>query len=620
MLGISTTQIKSVSVGSWAHNDILAMERGGNCWVNTVYEAQLVKKRQCQKPTDSSEMLQRHAFCHLKYVKRWYYCENMPKAVTKDTKDGDSSIYAVSSVKESPSTTPKNWEEPVDFSKLDGDPWWEPSTDDSFATSTTAANSSFDSNHSRPSNISSSNNSSTCVSSDSPRGEVSSPPRRRATRRMSTGGIAFVPNGESAMPPSAFLGHSNDLSHGGISAGDNATISPSSLWSSAVSSIRSPGTPSRSRQQRRCSIDSSFAAPINSPESRFDRHSHIGPSKNNGNDGPSPQKARAVRRSSMSGREPVQTDESAISSMRSPGTPSRRRQQRRSSIGSSFAATTNPSESHDLGRLGNDGSSNNHGSSGPSLQRPRAARRASTSGSEPVPMDEWVISSMRSPGSPSRRRQHRRSSIGGAFPSSYSTPSQPSVNPRLTLTLPGKGLDMAHNTKKPARRFSLPDFIDDDFIDSVVVKPQVIDMEMSSRSFGFHDPSTSNEPRTHQRHRNSISKVSQAGGLVPQPDREIARPCTIRDRRRGSISNTSQGAASRTNPRQMRRASISGPAIKPDDAITASAPRQRRRGSINAYSQGLTYLHPNGDTTQRQSLAFLRESLGTMNASEAPKW
>jgi len=244
MLEISTSQIKSVTVGSWTHNDILAMARGGNRWVNTVYEAQLLKKnRQCQKPTKSSEMLQRQAFCSLKYVKRSYYSTDIPKVTTYNENEQDSSSG--------------------------NDPWWEPSKDASLAgTSVTSSDSTFDSsNHSSPSyeaSASNNNNDFTCGSSPS-QGEVvvvTSAPRRRATRRMSTGGIAFAaPNGEAATTPSTYLGFSN--CHESTSAGDSSgSTVPSPLRSSVISSVRSTGTPNQSRQQPHSSIGSSFASPI----------------------------------------------------------------------------------------------------------------------------------------------------------------------------------------------------------------------------------------------------------------------------------------------------------------------------------------------------------------------
>ncbi|CAJ1954815.1 unnamed protein product [Cylindrotheca closterium] len=575
MLEISTTEIKSVSVGYWSQSDILAMEWGGNRWVNSVYEAQLVKKRLCQKPTDSSEMLQRQAFCHLKYVKRWYYCEDIPKAVNEDMKEKGSSLHGVSSVKESPTVTPKKWQKPVNTSKLDDDSWWKPPTDDSFSTYTTAANSSFGSNHSNPRNESPAKTSSTWMSWDSQdEAEVPSSTKRRTTRRMSTGDVAFVPHGELAIPPSTSLPYSNNISHGSISAGDNETTLTASLCFPADSSKRSSLTPSRARQQRRSSVCSSFAAPTNPSESHdLGRHGNGGSPIKNGSARPSPQKPRAVRRASINGLELVPIDESAISSTRSSHTRSRPRR-RRSSIGSPFAAPTNPSETDDLVRYGYGGSSSNNHSAWLSPQKARAVRRASISGSEPIPMDELVISSIRSSDTHSRTRQQRRSSIGSSF-AAHTDPSEAhDLDKHGNAGSSNKNGSAGPSTQEPKPRALRRSLISG--------KEPVIPMDESHIS-SIRSSRTPSRPR--QQRRSSI------GSPFAAPNNRFETHDLGRHGHGGSSNNNGSARTSPQKARAVRRSSISGTGPVPMDespisslrsSRTPSRPRRRRHSSIGS--------------------------------------
>jgi len=200
-----------------------------------------------------------------------------------------------------------------------------------------------------------------------------------------------------------------------------------------------------------------------------------------------------------------------------------------------------------------------------------------------------TFSSVRSPGERRPGWQRHRASIGGGLPSSTVPLTQPSVNPRLRLRPPVTGLDVhsthSSNAKAPARRYSLPDFNEDDCIDSISAKPQPIHMAMRSRSFDVTDPpSSSNQRISGQQRRGSTSGCQ---GFIVQPDDEITASIP-RQRSRGSVSNGSRGASG--TPRQQRRGSTSGCqeliVTQPDDEIIASTPRQRRRGSVSNGSRG----------------------------------
>mmetsp|Transcript_2102 Transcript_2102/g.4748 ORF Transcript_2102/g.4748 Transcript_2102/m.4748 type:complete len:388 (-) Transcript_2102:205-1368(-) len=199
-----------------------------------------------------------------------------------------------------------------------------------------------------------------------------------------------------------------------------------------------------------------------------------------------------------------------------------------------------------------------------------------------------TFSSVRSPGERRPGWQRHRASIGGGLPSSTVPLTQPSVNPRLRLRPPVTGLDVhsthSSNAKAPARRYSLPDFNEDDCIDSISAKPQPIHMAMRSRSFDVTDPpSSSNQRISGQQRRGSTSGCQ---GFIVQPDDEITASIP-RQRSRGSVSNGSRGASG--TPRQQRRGSTSGCQgfiVQPDDEITASSPRQRSGGSVSNGSRG----------------------------------
>ncbi|CAJ1954817.1 unnamed protein product [Cylindrotheca closterium] len=265
MLAIPTTEIKSISVGSWTHSDVLAMERGGNQWVNALYEADLVKKKG-QKPTEASEMLRRQAFCHLKYVRLWYYADENSETPADETSDDELLDFVTSRSERqtrtvSPPSIPENWEKPQIVSTHDDDPWWEPPNDASIATLTTVADSLYGSSqsrlsfgtalsngpgwssHSRLSYGSSTNSAGwsshsrlghggggPILSSHSRASLGSITPTAKASRRLSTGGMEIVLPDALAVAPS-----------------------PSPVGFSPMRSP--PGTPRQRRQRRRSSME-----------------------------------------------------------------------------------------------------------------------------------------------------------------------------------------------------------------------------------------------------------------------------------------------------------------------------------------------------------------------------